>query len=112
MIANTQKDGRRARRWHKNVYRCADGSRISCKFGTATVGDDYIEVLPRNGILIRYNGTRVAVVAETALSRDATEAVIGGRSRTYTFPSTVTIAREYAFAEIRELVSVVFNDSL
>ena len=112
MIANTQISGRRARRWHKDVYRCADGSYVTCKFGTATVGDDYIEVLPRNGILMRYNKTRVVVVAETALSRNATEVVIGGRNRTYTFPSTVTIVREYAFSEIRELVSVVFNDGL
>ena len=87
-----------ARRWDHNVYRCADGTKVACRYNAVGKGGPAL----RNCILSQ-KGVSISVVAETVTNRDMTEIISGGQVKTYAFPRTAVTVKAGAFKNKQEL---------
>ena len=69
-------------------------------------------VTQRNGLFLRQNKPVLLTISETAVNRDVSEILSGGRARTYAFPRTVAEVHPRAFDALKTLQSVRPNEGL
>ena len=110
---------REPRRRDGTVYTCADGVRFSYEYKVFEMDEETTRKMdlrgtitaPRNGILLKSGKPPIVIVDRTLMSRDMKKIIIGGQSKTYAFPSTITIVGKNAFYG-NEVVSVRLNEGL
>lgn len=103
-------DNNPLKRWSRGTYRCADGTKITCKQETVKLDKMFLRKLPMNGIQ-SVNKDLLTIVSGVVLNRAMAKVIRGGPAQTYTFPRTVSTVCEKAF-ENTNIASVRLNEGL